>query len=533
MVTRRRRICIVTALSAATVLTGAQGLAAAAADPPSAPQAPPQSAGATDATTAAGNDPASDLESLRQQLKREEERLRQLEERIRADEAKQAATAPPTSGPAAVGNNVTPSGAPAVTPAASPNAVLGSLGENGLVFQSADGQNVIHIGANISVDYRTFLDSYTPASADTWLLRKARPILEGTLDGIFDFRFMPDFANGKAIIQDAWVAVRAEPWLFFEFGKFKAPVGLERLQLEQYQRFIEPSLTADLLPYRDLGAEVAGNIAHGLLTYQVAMFDGAPDGGSTDALSTPDTNSTGKFTWDGRVFSLPFSQTDISALRGFGLGVSGTYVNDRGVNTTTSTISLLAADKTPGQQPMFAYRGDGQATYNNATIAAGIERRTVPQAYWYYDRFYLLGEYVWETQQVFRNVSTKLGRSDTLDNSAWQIQGGLFLTGEPEAYDSLVVFHEVGKGGFGAVELVARVHSVRFDNAAFLDGSESFANIATAARFALAHGVGINWYLTKVFKIQLDFEDTRFEGDATVGNRPDEKVLTAQFAITF
>jgi phosphate-selective porin OprO and OprP len=511
---------------AIAVLAAAHACAVAAADGQSAPQASAQPPSA-ETGAPASNDHAADLQSLREQLKHEEERLRELEQRIAADEAKQAAA------PAAAGNNVAPSGAPTVAPAANPNAVLGSLGENGLVFQSADGQNVIHIGANISVDYRTFLDSYTPASADTWLLRKARPILEGTLDGMFDFRFMPDFANGKAIIQDAWVAARVEPWLFFTFGKFKAPVGLERLQLEQYQRFIEPSLTADLLPYRDLGAEVAGNIGHGLLTYQLAMFDGAPDGGSSDSLSSPDMNSTGKFTWDGRVFSLPLSQTNISVLRGLGLGVSGTYVNDRGVNTLTTTTSLLAADKTTGQQPLFGYRGDNQTLYNNATIAAGVERRIVPQAYWYYDRFYLLGEYVWETQQVFRNVSSKLDRADTLDNSAWQIQGGVFLTGEPEAYDSLTVLHPVGKGGFGAVELVARVHSVRFDNAAFVDGSESFANITTAARFALAHGVGINWYLTRAFKIQLDFEDTRFEGDATVGNRPDEKVLTSQFAITF
>ena len=41
----------------------------------------------------------------------------------------------------------------------------------------------------------TFTDDVTPETADTWILRRVRPILEGTLNGIYDFRFTPDFAR--------------------------------------------------------------------------------------------------------------------------------------------------------------------------------------------------------------------------------------------------------------------------------------------------------------------------------------------------
>ena len=49
---------------------------------------------------------------------------------------------------------------------------------------------------------------------------------------------MPDFGQGKTINSRmrGWTPER-KPWLVFTAGKFKAPVGLERVQLEQYAGF--------------------------------------------------------------------------------------------------------------------------------------------------------------------------------------------------------------------------------------------------------------------------------------------------------
>ena len=149
---------------------------------------------------------------------------------------------------------------------------------------------------------------------------------------------MPDFAQGKTIIQDAWGDVRVAPWLTIQFGKFKAPVGLERLQLEQFARFIEVSLASDLLPYRDLGLKVGGALGGGALTYDLGILDGTVDGASTDGNSVPDQNSTGKFTWEGRLFTRPFRRTDLTWLEGLGFGIAGTYVKDRGVATTSTSL---------------------------------------------------------------------------------------------------------------------------------------------------------------------------------------------------
>jgi phosphate-selective porin OprO and OprP len=458
------------------------------------------------------------LQQLQQDLEQERQRLRALEQRLSADEAAKADAASTAS-----------------ARADNPNALYGSFNQNGFTLQNADGSDVIHFRGNASVDGRYFSDSYTPASDDTWLIRRLRPTLEGTLDNNFDFRFMPDFGQGKTIIQDAWADVRIEPWLVLQFGKFKAPVGLERLQLEQFARFIEVSLPSDLLPYRDLGAKVGGSIDQGVLTYDVGVFDGTLDGGSTDGNSVPDMDATGKFTWEGRIFSEPFLKSDLSWLQQFGLGIAETYVNDTGIATTTTTTSLLASYKTPGQQSMFSYRSDTATGYNNATIAQGIERRVVPQFYYYYRSWNLLGEYVGEDQQVRRNLSATSARTATLHNTGWEIQGAWFVTGENEGYASATPKRnfDFGHGGPGAWELVARIHEIHFDTQAFTDGTSSFASPTTSPTAAHAIGTGVNWYLNPNYKLQLDYEVTRYDGGAVVGNRPDERVLTLQTVLIF
>ena len=130
-------------------------------------------------------------------------------------------------------------------------------------------------------DGRYFLDDATPDTADTWILRRVRPTLEGTFNGIFDFRFTPDFAGGRTVVQDAFVAARLQPWAVVTAGKFKVPVGLERLVSASDLRFIERGLPTSLAPNRDLGVQLGGDVAGGVVNYSVGYFNGVSDGGSS------------------------------------------------------------------------------------------------------------------------------------------------------------------------------------------------------------------------------------------------------------
>lgn len=449
---------------------------------------------------AAGAAAADDLSDLRERLEAQEQKIRVLERKLELqDEATKTAV----------------SSAPVVR--ASP--------QQGFRIQSADAANVVRLRGVLQFDGRYFPDDITPATADTWLLRRVRPILEGTLNGIYDFRFTPDFAGGRTLVQDAYVAARFKPWAVLTAGKFKVPVGLERLQSATDIRFIERAFPTGLVPNRDLGLSFGGDVAGGAVNYSIGYFNGVSDGGSSDANTpTPDAENDTKGDWAARVFFQPFVNSDTFALRGLGFGLGGTYVDSTGSTTTT----LLPSYRTPGQQTFYAYQ--------TGTFADGERIRWTPQAYYYIGSFGVLGEYVNVSQDVTRATPTAGVRSATLDNKAWQVQFSWFATGEDEAFRGFTpgsVF-SLESGTWGALEFVARYHELDVDDDAFVGGTNAFANPDSAASKASAWGVGINWYLNQNYKWSLDYDVTSFEGGAAGGaDRPDEKALFTRFALQF
>jgi phosphate-selective porin OprO/OprP len=450
----------------------------------------------------AGVASADELSQLRERLEAQEQKIRVLERKLELSEEAAQATA---------------SSAPVVR--ANP--------KQGFRLQSADGANVARLRGLLHFDGRRFFDDITAETADTWLLRRVRPTLEGTLNGIFDYRFTPDFAGGRTIILDAFVAARLAPWATITAGKFKVPVGLERLVSASDLRFIERGFPTSLVPNRDLGVQLGGDIAEGVVNYSIGYFNGVSDGGSSDASGDVENDTTGD--WAARVFFQPFLNSDNFALRGLGFGVAGTYVDSTGSATTT----LLPGYRTPGQQTFFTYRST--TTTASGTFADGERVRFTPQAYYSIGSFGLLGEYVTVSQEVSRATPGSGLRSAKLEHSAWQLQLAWFLTGEDEQFKGYTpgsVFSPKD-GKWGAFELVARYHELDIDDDAFVGGEDSFANPATAASKASAWGVGVNWYLNQNYKWSLNYDVTSFDGGAATGDRPDEKALFTRFAVAF
>ncbi len=103
----------------------------------------------------------------------------------------------------------------------------------GFSIASADSKNQLKLRGVMHVDGRFFASDDPEGLKDSWQATRVRPIVEGTLGGIYDFRFTPDFGQGRTVIQDAYVTGRFHPSFQVTAGKFKSPVGLERTPVRE------------------------------------------------------------------------------------------------------------------------------------------------------------------------------------------------------------------------------------------------------------------------------------------------------------
>jgi phosphate-selective porin OprO/OprP len=451
---------------------------------------------------------APDAAELLQRLEEAEQKIRILERRLENQDEAQAAAA---------------ASAPQVR--ATPTRF--SIG-------TADGSSFVRLRGVLHVDGRHFEGDGTPATSNTWLLRRVRPVVEGTLANFIDYRFTPDFGGGRTVVQDAYITARFRPWAAVTVGKFKVPIGLERIQSANDMRFIERGFPTSLVPNRDLGVQLGGELGGGLFSYNISYTNGVVDGGGTESNASPDGESDAKGDFSARVFFQPFLNSDRFALRGLGFGLGATYVDSTGSTTTT----LLPSYRTPGQATFFSYRGttaaSGTTPAVNGTYADGERLRLAPQFYYYYNSLGVLGEYTQVSQDVSRSVGG-VTRSDNLDHKAWQLQFSWLLTGEEQTFRSPTVARpfRLNNTGWGAWEVVARVQELSIDEAAFAGGAASFANPATAAQKAKSAGIGLNWYLNQNVKWALNYDQTRFDGGAPTGDRPDEKAFFTRVALSY
>jgi phosphate-selective porin OprO and OprP len=377
-----------------------------------------------------------------------------------------------------------------------------SAGKGGFLLTSPDGDFAIKLRGNLQVDGRFFLGDQPSAAIDTFLLRTARPIIEGTVYKYFDFRLMPDFGNGQAVIQDAYLDAKFNPAANLRFGKAKAPFGLERLQSETDLELVERSLATQLVPNRDLGIQVFGDVANARLSYQAALTNGVIDAGSSDS------DNTNSKDFGARIFAKP--------VNGLGFGIAYSTGKQEG----SLLVPALPSYKTSGQQTFFKYRLS--TVIDTTTIADGTHYRYSPQFYLYHGPLGVIGEYVVSSQLLRDGLATA-----RIDNKAWNLTANYVLTGENASYKSIDPKNpfDPSKSHWGAFEVAFRVDQLDIDHDAF----PIFADPATSATKAKNWAAGFNSYLNKNIKFMFDYDHTSFEG----GSLPTEKLFLTRFQIAF
>ena len=434
-----------------------------------------------------------DISQLKQQIEELERKVRLLQDRQATD----AEAAARVKGPAFV-----------------------TAGSEGFGIMSGDNAFRLNLHGDLQVDSRLYQGTGSSGTSgtqapDTLLVRRARPIIEATLYDTYDFRLMPDFAGSQTVLFDAYGQARFTPQFQLRAGKFKPPVGLEQLQVDDNLFFAERSLATDLVPIRDVGFQVQGEILDGTLAYAVGIFNGVVDsgnaaGGDIDGNSGKDAAA--------RLFARPF-RGGPGPLHGLGFGLA--YTDGR--QTGTLTAAGLPTYKTIGQQNFFSYV--------SGAYAYGTRQRLSPQLYYYFGPFGLLTEYVRSSQEVMRAGSIRDVR-----NTAWNVTVGWVLTGEESTFTGVTPRRPFSPGtsDWGAFQVVARASKLTVGNDAFDGGALlRVADPTVSAREARDTGIGLNWYLSRLMRIDVDYDQTRFSGGAAAGDRPAEKILISRFQFAF
>lgn len=406
-----------------------------------------------------------------------------------------------------------------------------SIGAQGFQVRSADTNFAFKLRGLVQADTRWLINNGGGTPAETFLLRRARLISEGTFFRDFDYQLVTEFGGGNATAQsptilDANVSYRVSPALSLKAGKFKSPVGLEVLQSDRDRSFIESALPSQLIPNRDIGFQASGDFFDGRLSYAAGVFNG-----SSDATSANNTDIEGKKEFAGRVFTNPFASSSNEWAQGLGFGLGGSYGNaETASNLPNGGRGTYVSDS---QQAWFTYKS-GIAGDTTGVVTDGPHWRLSPQGYYYFRSFGVLGEYAVSDQRYRAGNGTAANpfKFAYLDNTAWQVAVSYVLTGEASSYKSVTPRHNLNpaEGNWGAFEVVARYSELDIDSAAF----GTFADPTKSPHAAHAVTVGLNWYPNRIFRASVNYTLTDYDGgNGATGDKRSENLILTRFQVAF
>jgi phosphate-selective porin OprO/OprP len=402
-------------------------------------------------------------------------------------------------------------------------------GERGFTIGDVDRQFELKLQGLLQVDGRRLFGSYDGVlrdRTDTFLVRRARLYFDATVLGLVDARLMPDFGNNTVALLDAYADLHPTPWLRLRVGKFKPPIGLERLQTDAYVPLPERALDSNLSAQRDVGAELWGDIANAAIHYELVWLNGNADGTLTDI---DDEHAK---TYGGRLFIRPF-QLGLQGAGDLGFGFAAETGNEKGSSAITNGVASntwLPTFKSVSQNTVFTYLSS--TTDPTQTVYASQRHtRLNPQLYYYFGPVGLLAEWVKEKQGVSKGAT-----SGAVNNQAGHVTAS-FVIGGDNTYDGVrpKAAANWATKDVGAIELIVRYGWLDVDSAAFT--ANLYADPTKSVSKAQEWSFGVGWWLNRNVKLCAMFGHTTFEGGAgktgAVTDRQTENVGIARVQVAF
>lgn len=351
-------------------------------------------------------------------------------------------------------------------------------------------ENAIQIGTLIQTDARAY---FSPDNAvDNLLIRRARIDVQGQVAENIRFRLLPEFSDGNdnGHLLDAYVDIQTSDTFSWRIGKFKSPIGIERIQSVPRLAFIERGLTDNLVPNRDVG--IAVNFRTDFVKGSLGLANNAGDRQDTDIDSD-----------NGKAFYIQ-GETHTS-LPGLSLGMAASIGNAQ-LNTALPTY------KTSGRTTVFRYADD--------VMRDGKEHRVAVHAKWYYEQFGSFAEFVSSQTHLLDGNNERA----SITNTGWQVVASWMLTGESNAWAGVIPDNATG-----AWELLFRVSELTLDDNAF----NGFALATDNIKGATSAAIGLSWYANTHIKVLFNYEHTTFYSPTDFAAQEDERLLSARLQLFY
>lgn len=345
------------------------------------------------------------------------------------------------------------------------------------------------------LDWRDLQTTGTSAPADIFDLHRARASIEGTLLKRVDYQVEREVRDTPDPWRDVFVDVRIHRALQVKAGKFKVPFSLDRLTSAADLDFIYRAIAAThLAPGRDVGLLVHGNLLSRRVNYQVGEFRHGGDAVRSSERHDPHAGPTVA----ARVTVRPWNASrTVRSLRGLAVGA----------NVTSGHVPA-GLNSLPGHTVT-------DEDFFPRLYVSGTRRRVGGDLEWREGPVSVRSELLRVSDRRQGQGTDDDDLSDVLARG-WYLSGTWLITGERKV-DDVRPAKAFLQGGAGAVELAGRIEDVRFGT----PGTSGVASRDTRARnFAersdRAWTFGVNWYLNRYSRVQVNLIRERRELDGVV-----------------
>jgi phosphate-selective porin len=334
----------------------------------------------------------------------------------------------------------------------------------------------IDVRARVVSDLRNPDAALTDNDTSRFDIARRRIGVEGEIADVADFQIEREFAGSRPW-RDVYLNYRGLDRVELQGGHFKLPFGLDENTSSTNLDFVYRSRAARLSPGRDRGLMAHGRM--GVVRYAAGAFTQDGENGRDEDVRRP----SGGWTTAGRLLVQPF-RSSTSVFEDLQAGIAYTSSD---VQSGIADFRGPNALREPFFRPEFAVQG--------------LRRRVGLEMRWRPGPFSVQSELV-------RLTSERLGQGiddrdlPSLAASTWYLHGTWAITGETKTAGADEPKRPLFDGGFGSLELAARIEGVRFSS----DGA-GLPSTGPRAETILPHRdsavtLGLNWSPNRWIRVQ-------------------------------